>query len=146
MAVGETRFLPRIMWKDLSFDIFDKNDYVLSDPGFDGFPALDFRTVQHDHYLQGKMAVTPIGQRFEDDCKYYKMTFVEALLCKFNIFPFDRSEEDNIPFDKCVMVYPEALAIACLYSSYLTQTNQLVLYNDDEHKVKSTCNILAYDV
>ena len=52
MAVGETRFLPRIMWKDLSYDLFYKNDYVLSDPGFDGFPALDFRTVQHDHYLQ----------------------------------------------------------------------------------------------
>ena len=65
------------------YALFDKNDYVLSDPGFDGFPALDFRTVQHDHYLQGKMAVTPIGQRFEDDCKYYKMTFVEALLIFF---------------------------------------------------------------
>ena len=102
---------------DLSYDLFDKNDHVLSDPGFDGFPALDFRTVQHDHYLQGKMAVTPIGQRFEDDCKYYKMTFVEALLCKFNIFPLDRSEEENIPFDKRVMAYPESLAIVCLYSS-----------------------------
>ena len=42
--------------------------------------------------------------------------------------------------------WPESLAIACLYSSYPTQTNQLVLDNDDEHKVKSTCNILAYDV
>ena len=62
------------------------------------------------------------------------MTFVEALLI---FFPFDRSEEENIPFDKCAMVYPESLAIACLYSSYLTQTNQLVLDNDDEHKV--TC-------
>ena len=82
------------------------------------------------------MAVTPIGQRFEDDCKYYKMTFVEASLCKFNIFPFDRSEEENIPFDKFVMVYPESFAITCLNSSYLTQTNQLVLDNDDEHKVK----------
>ena len=57
------------MWKDLSYDFFDKNDYVY--------------TIQHDHHLQGKMAVTPIGQRFEDDCKYYKMTFVEALLIFF---------------------------------------------------------------
>ena len=79
------------MWKDISYDLFDKNDYV-------------------------------------------------------NIFPLDRSEEENIPFDRCVMVYPESLAIACLYSFYLTQTNQLVSDNDDEHKVKSTCNILAYDV
>ena len=71
------------------------------------------------------------------------MTFVEALLCKFSIFPFDQSEEENIPFDKCVMIYPESLAIACLHSSYPTQTNQLVLDNDDEHKVKCNCNTLA---
>ena len=57
------------MWKDLSYDLFVKNDYGLSDPGFDGFPALNFHTIQHDHHLQGKMAVTPIGQRFGDDCK-----------------------------------------------------------------------------
>ena len=72
------------MWKDLSYDLFDKNDYVLSDPGFDGFPALNFHTIQHNHHLKGKMAVTPIGQRFEeDDCKCYKMSFVEALLIFF---------------------------------------------------------------
>ena len=77
------------MWKDLSYDLFDKN-------GFDGFPALNFHTIQHNHHLKGKMAVTTIGQRFEeDDCKCYKMTFVEALL----FFPFDRSEEENFPFD-----------------------------------------------
>ena len=46
------------------------DDYVLSDPGFDGFPAMDFRTLQYDQYLKGKMADRPIvGERFEDDCK-----------------------------------------------------------------------------
>jgi hypothetical protein len=87
------------MWKDLSFDLFRQNDYVLSESGFDGFPAMDFRTLQYDHYLKGKMAVRLIiGERFEDDCKINKMTFLEAILTKFHIFPFARPE-DNIPFD-----------------------------------------------
>ena len=143
MVVGETRFLPRNLWRELSFNLFHDNDYVLSDPGFDGFPAMDFRTLQYDRYLKGKMADRPIiGERFEDDCKLYKMTFLEAILTKFHVFLFDRSEEDNVPFDKCVMIHPESLLMGCLYSSYITQSNQLLLDNDDEQKVICSCYVL----
>ena len=61
------------------------------------------------------------------------MTFLEAILTKFHIFPFDRSEEDNVPFDKCVMIYPESLVMG---------SNQLLLDNDDEQKVICSCYVL----
>ena len=90
------------------------------------------------------MADKPINaERFEDDCKLYKMTFLEAILTKFHIFAFDRSEEDNVTFDKCVMIYPESLVMGCLYSSYITQSNQLLLDSNDEHKVICSSNIFA---